>query len=285
MIQIKQKYTQKILIKVETLTGADLMGAVLTGADLREADLRAATLVAAGLANANVAGAILIGANLSSAMLDGADFAGCVVGDTTFGNVDLSAARGLDSVRHSGPSTVGVDTLYSSGAQVPDAFLLGTGVPQRLREAAPSLTARPAGYTSCFISYASDDQEFAERLCVSLQANGVRVWHAPGDQTTANETSPAVDRIVRQFDRVLLILSAHSIDSYWLAEAVELVQEKERRRKETVLVPIRLDDAVQQTRQTWAASMRLQHMADFSRWREESAYQEALDELLNEILA
>ena len=36
-------------------------------------------------------------------------------------------------------------------------------------------------FYSCFISYASRDQEFAERLYADLQSKGVRCWFAPED--------------------------------------------------------------------------------------------------------
>ena len=49
---------------------------------------------------------------------------------TSFDNVDLSVANGLEAVRHLGPSTIGIDTIYKSHGKIPDVFLRGCGVPE-----------------------------------------------------------------------------------------------------------------------------------------------------------
>ena len=46
-----------------------------------------------------------------------------------FADVDLSEVKGLESVGHQGPSTIGVDTLVRSEGEIPEAFLRGCGVP------------------------------------------------------------------------------------------------------------------------------------------------------------
>src|SRR5438132_1274032 len=86
------------------LGGADLSGANLSGADLSDADLSEADLSKANLFNADLRRADLRRANLFNAK----------VLLTTFGNVDLSVVKGLDTIRHDGPSTIGIDTIYLS---------------------------------------------------------------------------------------------------------------------------------------------------------------------------
>jgi uncharacterized protein YjbI with pentapeptide repeats len=50
----------------------------------------------------------LSGADLSNSILKGANLlSGAVIGATLFGNVDLSNVKGLESLQHLGPSTVG----------------------------------------------------------------------------------------------------------------------------------------------------------------------------------
>src|SRR5919109_754383 len=73
-------------------------------------DLTRATLTRADLSHA-----ILIRAVLKEAILDSAG-----IGWTTFGDVDLSQARGLDTIRHYGSSTIGIDTLYRSHGNIPE---------------------------------------------------------------------------------------------------------------------------------------------------------------------
>ena len=46
-----------------------------------------------------------------------------------------------------------------------------------------SLVGKPIEFYSCFISYSSKDQTFAERLHNDLPDKGVRCWFAPEDMT------------------------------------------------------------------------------------------------------
>src|SRR2546425_874179 len=87
----------------------DLKGAHLEGAHLEGADLSEALLNRAHLSEAHLEGAHLIRAHLSEA-----DFREAIVGETIFGNVDLRTVKGLETVHHWSPSTIGTDTLLRS---------------------------------------------------------------------------------------------------------------------------------------------------------------------------
>src|SRR5262245_57488693 len=76
--------------------------------DLSKVSLRGANLVGADLGRANFRGANLVGAKLSKSDLSRADLTGATCGYTTFGDLDLSNVIGLASIRHLGPSTVGI---------------------------------------------------------------------------------------------------------------------------------------------------------------------------------
>src|SRR5262245_19605037 len=86
--------------------------------DLSKADLREADLSGANLFEAVLHEAVLRGAVLSEAL--------CI--KTIFGNVDLSEAKGLELIKHQGPSSVGVDTLVRSLGKIPEEFLRGCGL-------------------------------------------------------------------------------------------------------------------------------------------------------------
>jgi len=86
--------------------------------DLNRADLSRASLYGANLSGADLRRADLINANLS-----GADLSQAACASTSFGDVDLSEVKGLESIKHYGPSTVGIDTLFRSGGKIPDVFL------------------------------------------------------------------------------------------------------------------------------------------------------------------
>jgi hypothetical protein len=119
------------------LKAANLRGADLDGADLYDADLR---------------GADLAGANLRNADLRNADLEDAIIEYTRIGNVDLSATKNLETVTHYGPSTIGIDTIYLSQGNIPEAFLKGAGVPDSFIKYMRSLVDNPIDYYSCFIS-------------------------------------------------------------------------------------------------------------------------------------
>ena len=166
--------------------GADLRGANLREADLHSAILRLANLVGATLKTSDFRGAYLIGAdvseaylgeaNLRRANLDNSDFTDARVISTVFGDNDLSTVKGLETVRHDGPSTVGVDTIYKSKGNIPEAFLRGAGVPEDFITYMKSLVGKAIEFYSCFISYSSKDDDFAQRFYADLQAKNVRCW-------------------------------------------------------------------------------------------------------------
>jgi hypothetical protein len=155
------------------LSGADLSGADLGGADLIWADLIEVKFIKANLTHTNFHGADVCGADLSSAS--------CCF--SVFTDVDLSVVKGLDSVSHKGPSSVGIDTLVRSKGKIPESFLRGCGVPDALIKELPKLIdsiPRNQFYSS-FITYSAKDTSFAERLLADLRGKGVRCWFAPGD--------------------------------------------------------------------------------------------------------
>jgi len=67
-------------------------------------------------------------------------------------------------------------------------------------------------------------------------------------------------------------------------EEVEAALEKERRENKLVLFPIRLDDAVMDTQQVWAASLRrTRHIGDFRNWKDHDSFKKAFDRLLRDL--
>ena len=150
-----------------------------------------------------------------------------------------------------GPSTIDHRTLQRSGP-LPLAFLRGVGLPDNLIDYLPSLLNQPIQFYSCFISYSSKDQEFADRLHADLQNKGVRCWFAPHDMPIGAKIIDAIDEAIRLRDKVLLILSEHSVASDWVEDEVTRALDEERVRKTTVLFPIRVDDAVMNTDEAWA---------------------------------
>ena len=297
--------------EVPDLSGADLSRtnlswANLGGADLNQADLHWTHLGAADLSRANLFQADLKGAilgwailgwailgeaflgeaNLSGAIFSGALLSGAQFLETLFINVNLSKVQGLGSCVHNGPSTIDHRTLAQSGP-LPLPFLRGCGLPYKLIEYLPSLLNESFQFYSCFISYSTKDQGFAERLHNDLQANGVRCWFALEDLKIGDPFRQRIDESIKLHDKLLLILSENSINSPWVASEVEAAFEREHRENNRlVLFPVRLDDGVMHTDQAWAADIRRnQHIGDFTRWKDHESYQKAFKRLLRDLKA
>lgn len=262
------------------LRGSNLRKAALRSTYLQDTDFRRTTLRGADFREANLLGADLTGADLSEA-----DFTHASVAFTVFGNVDLASARGLELMVHIGPSVIGADSLFRAQGRVPEAFLQGAGVPDDFITYMKSFAGRAIEYHSCFISYSSKDQDFAERLHADLQAKGVRCWFAPEDMKIGDKIWDRLDQSIRLHDKLLLILSANSIGSEWVEDEVTTAFEEERKRGKTVLFPVRVDDAIFSTHESWAAKVRQRHIGEFSNWKDHDAYKRASDRLLRDLKA
>jgi uncharacterized protein YjbI with pentapeptide repeats len=278
------------------LEGADLRRANLRGADLDNVDLSDAVLIDADLSGAKLLRTHLIRADLSGAELLEAEFNGARLTKadlsrawlflTIFGNIDLSEVKGLETVDHAAPSTIGIDTIYRSQGRIPEAFLRGAGVPDAFITYARSLIAHPIEFYTVFISYSSHNQAFAKRLYTDLQSSGVRCWFAPEDLKIGDKIRPRIDESIRLYDKLLLVLSQHSVTSQWVEQEVETALEKERKEQRTVLFPIRLDETVMEIEGGWPALIRnTRTIGDFTRWKRHDAYQKALDRLLRDLKA
>jgi uncharacterized protein YjbI with pentapeptide repeats len=260
------------------LLSADLSGANLSG----YAMLNHTLLTGANLSDANLSDAALLQANLTSTQLRSANLTNTSLMDTVFANVDLTDVIGLETCRHKGPSIVDHRTLQKSG-RLPLTFLRGVGLPDRLIEYLPSLFDRAIQYYSCFISYSAKDQEFADRIHADLQNNGVRCWFASHDMPIGGKILDEIDVAIRLRDRVLLILSEHSIESDWVEDEVTKGFEEERKRGQIVLFPVRLDDVVMATNEPWAAKLRTRLIGDFRSWKEHDAYKQSFERVVRDL--
>jgi uncharacterized protein YjbI with pentapeptide repeats len=285
------------------LERADLSDAFLSGAFLIHSNLRSSCLKSviiggadlsyADLSNADLSHALAPHTNFTSAILADADFSGMLLADTVMADVDLSRVKGIGTCIHRGPSTLDYRSLSRSG-QLPLSFLHGCGLPDALIEYLPSILGRPIQFYSCFISYSSVDQSFADRIHADLQANGVRCWFAPHDIRGGRKLREQIDEAIRLYDRLLLILSEHSMDSEWVKTEIANARQREIREKRQMLFPIsvvpyerikewKAFDA--DTGKDSAREIREYFIPDFSNWKDHDSYQAAFQRLLRDLKA
>jgi len=294
---LKGVILNRALLSGAKFSGADLKHAILHGANLRDADLSGAVLEDALLTASNFRGAILHStiltysdlsdttlsgadltyaklffANLTRATVDGATLDRAEMANTTIGDVDLSQANGLESVKHLGPSTIGIDTIFKSKGKIPEAFLRGAGVPENLITYIPSLVGNAIEFYSCFISYSHADVAFARRLHDTLQGRGIRCWLDERQLLPGHNIYDEIDRGIKLWDKVLLCCSKASLSSWWVDNEVDkaFTKEqslwKERGEKVLSLIPLNLDGALFDWQDGKANAVRQRLAADFTSW-------------------
>lgn len=280
---VNAKFVGALLVRANlaraNLRNADLDGTDLSDVDLRSADLRGARLERALLQRTNLGGT-----NLEHALL----------GRAVFAEMDLSEAKGLESITHWRPSEIGIGTIYQSSGDIPESFLRGCGVPENFITYMRSLTAVAIEFYSCFISYSGKDEDFAKRLHSRMREAELRVWFAPEDIKGGDKLFDQIDRAIQVHDRLLLVLSEHSLHSKWVETEIRRARKAELNEGRRKLFPIRLVsyEALQgwtcidsATGEDLAEEVRGYFIPDFSNWKSHDELEKAFARLLADLKA
>ena len=168
------------------LTSADLSWANLAGANLQGAFLTTTMMLMADLSGADLRGAKILRAGLDSAILHQS-----TAGGTLFANCDLRMVIGLETVKHTAPSTIALDTLANSGGRIPAQFLVGAGVAEPLVAAQDVMRGERRTFPTTLLVAAMSDDELAQRLRQSLQAASIPAWVLFADDEDSLNTGEA----------------------------------------------------------------------------------------------
>lgn len=279
-----------------SLSGADLTRANLIGANLIGASLWGTDCINADLRDAALQAAKLVYANLSHTSFSGADFTGARLAYTKFADNDLSEVKGLEAVIHVAPSTIGVDTLYRSAGKIPEEFLRGCGVSDDFIAFIPSHFGiqQAIQFYSCFISYSDKDEDFARRLFSRMRDAKLHVWYAPEEMKGGRKLHEQIFSAIRLHDKLLLVLSKHSLQSEWVTTEIRRARKAEREENHRKLFPIRLVDfdAIQNwegfdadSGKDLGVELREYFIPDFSDWKDHDAFETAFNRLLRDLKA
>lgn len=239
-----------------SLFGADLMSADMASAKLIRADFTWADLRFSDLRHAKLIGAGFGRATFTGADLEGADVSGALFFETAFCAVDLSTIHRLSETRHQGPSTMSVDSILKLGTKIPTEFLRACGCDPLIQimltgDTAQKTTAMYEWISNhqnplrrCFISYATEDKAFADRLQTALNQNSVDYWYAPEHGIWGEELHRQIDIQISLRDRMLLICSSVSLKKDRIHYEIDRAISQERERNSRVIFPIMIDDAL-----------------------------------------
>lgn len=271
----------KANLTLVNLTQANLTKANLRNANLMGADIDGANLDGADLCGAKLYGASIMDANLVRTELDGAIFTECFIGGTVFGDVDLSQGIDLDKTYHSRPSTIGLDTIIRSQGSINVTFLQKAGIKEEVFRYIATKIGQASQYYTCFISYNKNDEQLAQRLYDDLHSHRVDCWLDRLDMLFGAPQRTTLKKEIAAHDRVLLIISESSIASRWVMFEVKTALEKEHELKDqTVIIPIRVDNAVMTSISGWPATILRRYIGDFCTWQDPQAYKQAFERLL-----
>lgn len=263
---------------------SDLASADLSSADCQRADFRWAYLIKARFNGANLSGANLIEANLTKAELKQSDLSEAFVAWSCFGDNDLSETGGLNAVKHFGPSTIGIDTIYRSKGVIPEKFLRGAGVPEHFILYSGYLNEKAFKHNSCFISFSGNDRHFVEKIGEDLQREGIRCWYAPEEMKMGDAIRQQVDQLIRVQDKLLVVLSTFSVESAWIQKEVAAAIEEERNSNRAVLFPVRLDNGRMDAEKSWLDELQKTHQIyDFTAWQNWEAYYAQFNRLVEDL--
>jgi tetratricopeptide (TPR) repeat protein len=154
------------------------------------------------------------------------------------------------------------------------------------------LKPRPVHFYSCFISFSTRDEQFAQRLYQDLTDKGVKCWFSPHDIRGGEKIHEQIEKAISIYDRLLLILSDHSMHSPWVETEITKARKRELQEKRRMLFPISLVgyDVLRKwecidpdTGADSAREIREFFIPDFSKWEEPKYYQEALERLLRDL--
>ena len=73
-----------------------------------------------------------------------------------------------------------------------------------------------------------------------MRCDKLRVWFAPEDKQGGQKLIEQIDRAIQVNDRLLLVLSEHSLNSEWVQTEIRKARHAELREKRQKLFPIRL---------------------------------------------
>jgi hypothetical protein len=192
--------------------------------------------------------------------------------------------------------------LVVSSRLTPDAAAFTESVGMHVADAAviarwiseyPSVSPVPRlisrRFLSCFVSHSSRDEPFVSKLVARLRSSGVRVWYAPDDLLAGQKLHEEIQLAIKQFDRLILVLSQDSMLSPWVQTEIREARRREIVDQARVLFPISLVpyDGLRawelfdtDSGQDLAVEIREYFIPDFSDWEDEESFAAGVKALL-----
>lgn len=140
-----------------------------------------------------------------------------------------------------------------------------TGGPASGPSSRSGSAARDVTYQSVYLSYSHLDRDVALRLHGALMTQGVACWLDEFDLVPGERLLDAMHCGIRKQDRLLLLCSRRSLDSWWVKDEIRKAMERERQEARDIIIPILLDRCLLDNWEDGlAADLRSRFAPDFS---------------------
>lgn len=267
------------------LEGADLSGCNLSFTDLswtnlRNANLRGANMTVASLRMADLTGADLRDAYIFKSDLESAIFQGAVLGITRLINCDLSRAIGLEMTRHTGPSTIGLDTFARSGGRIPERFLENAGVSPQIIGTQASLRGSSQDYPSVLIVGSGGDSELSGMIRSGLLSSQIPCWSIAVDDEAAQNSGDTILAHSIYYDRLVLLCTAKSLDSSQTSQYFAELAGSQPADSEPTISVLAADDLLYKRDDRLCTTLKEGRVLDFRGWEDDDTYGTALASLV-----
>jgi hypothetical protein len=127
-------------------------------------------------------------------------------------------------------------------------------------------------YFSCLISYSHNDKKFCKRLYKKMREYKIPCWMDDHQLLPGDDIIEQIEKGIREYDKVLVICSEHSLNSGWVEIEIEkAIQKEERLRKDKqekvfIIIPLNLDGYLFKWANGKASILRARLAADFIGW-------------------
>lgn len=279
------------------LSSSDLSKAQFNACDVRLADFSQANLSLTSLCYSDFGGSNFGDADLSRATLrscqfDRADFTRSRFVETLVGDCDLSQVVGIEFVEHSGPSSIGadtvVDTVRGAGGRFTfeqEAFFVAAGVPVTLLENVQrSGSSNAMSLYNALITFGPADTGFGHFLYRELRKRQIICWKSDDDapRQWGRSTSKPESH---SYDKLVVVCSKDSLNQVPVLSEIARALLKERLLKSRgvidtdVLFLVQRDDYMTNG---WDHNLKGAMLSKFSAdFTQEEDYQGGVSQLIN----
>ena len=262
------------------LAGANLTGANLSWASLNEADLRNARMTSTILTMADLTGVDLRGAHLIRALLDSAVLSEALLEITLFADCDMSRVIGLETVVHSGPSIIGLDTLARSKGLIPPVFLHQAGVDRALIDIQDQFRQSAQMEPRVLLVGSYQDAVLTRRFQEDLRASGIPCWSMePDDESAILANEDPLGRAIF-YDRLVLVCSAHSLENSHTSRFFNQLAGNGTAGMGQTILPVATDDLLYARQDRLCQALRQLTTLDLRGWEEEEVYHRGVEQLV-----